>query len=133
VKVQTEWGIAGERRDAHRVVEVGMGDDMRFRPARIEVHEGETLRFVLRNHGAVMHEFVLGTTSELEAHAARMKAMPEMEHDAPYMAHVAPGKAGEIVWAFNRPGRFRFACLIPGHYDAGMVGEVVVTAAPQRR
>jgi uncharacterized cupredoxin-like copper-binding protein len=49
-----------------------------------------------------------------------------MEHDEPYMAHVAPGKTGEIIWTFNRAGEFDFGCLIPGHYDAGMVGKVVV-------
>jgi len=46
------------------------------------------------------------------------------------MAHVAPGKTGEIVWTFNRAGEFDFACLIPGHYDAGMVGKIKVVPAP---
>jgi plastocyanin len=29
---------------------------------------------------------------------------------------------------FNRPGEFDFACLIAGHYQAGMVGKITVTA-----
>mgnify|MGYP001952322792 FL=1 len=49
-----------------------------------------------------------------------------MEHDEPYMAHVAAGKAGDIVWHFNRAGSFDFACLIPGHYQAGMTGTITV-------
>ena len=76
-----------------------------------------------------MHEFVLGTKKELDNHAALMMKFPGMEHSEPYMAHVAPGKTGEITWTFNRPGDFDFACLIAGHYQAGMVGKVKVVAA----
>ncbi|HNJ83137.1 MAG TPA: cupredoxin family protein [Piscinibacter sp.] len=132
VKEQKPWGIAGERAAARRRIEVGMSDDMRFTPARIEVRQGETVRFVFRNRGQTLHEFVLGTKAVLEEHAALMMKFPDMEHDEPYMAHVAPGTSGEIVWTFNRAGEFDFACLIPGHYQAGMVGQVVVTPATQR-
>ena len=71
---------------------------------------------------------MLGTQKELEEHAALMLKFPDMEHDEPYMVHVAAGKTGEIVWTFNRAGDFDFACLIPGHYQAGMVGKVTVVA-----
>ena len=102
---------------------------MRFTPDKLEVKQGETIKFVLRNNGAVLHEFVLGTKKELEEHAALMVKFPTMEHEEPYMAHVAPGKTGEIIWTFNRAGDFDFACLIAGHYAAGMVGTVSVTSA----
>ncbi len=105
-----------------------MTDTMRFTPDRIEVREGETVRIVLKNDGKLLHEFVLGTKKELDEHAALMVKFPTMEHDEPYMAHVAPGKKGEIVWTFNRAGEFDFACLIAGHYQAGMVGKVRVAA-----
>ena len=125
-KEQKDWGIAAESRQARRTIALSMGDDMRFRPDRIEVREGETVRLRIRNTGRVMHEFVLGTPEELAAHAELMKKFPDMEHDEPYMAHVPPGGTGEIVWTFNRAGDFRFACLIAGHFDAGMVGSVKV-------
>jgi uncharacterized cupredoxin-like copper-binding protein len=64
------------------------------------------------------------------SHAALMLKFPSMEHDEPYMAHVPSGKSGEIVWTFNRPGSFEFACLIAGHYQAGMVGKIVVQPRP---
>ncbi len=57
-----------------------------------------------------------------------MLKFPNMEHDEPYMAHVPPGKTGQIVWTFNRAGDFDFACLIAGHYQAGMVGKIIVSA-----
>mgnify|MGYP001764805298 CR=1 FL=1 len=127
-KEQTAWGIAGDAKSAKRTIEIRMSDKMRFTPDRIEVRQGETIRLVHRNEGQLMHEFVLGTRKELDEHAAIMKRFPNMEHDEPYMAHVAPGKTGEIIWTFNRAGEFDFACLIPGHYDAGMAGKVVVTS-----
>ena len=125
-KEQKPWGIAGDAKRATRTIEVRMADTMRFMPDRIEVRQGETIRFVHKNDGKVMHEFVLGTKRELDEHAALMRKFPEMEHDEPYMAHVGPGRTGEIVWTFNRPGEFFFGCLIPGHYEAGMIGTVKV-------
>lgn len=127
-KEQKDWGIAGDAKAAKRTIEVSMTDNMRFSPERIEVKQGETIRFVVKNSGKVMHEMVLGTKKELDEHAAMMAKHPGMEHDEPYMTHVAPGKSGEIVWTFNRPGDFDFACLIAGHYQAGMVGKIKVSA-----
>ena len=127
-KEQKDWGIAADAKAAVRTIEVHMSDQMRFSPDRIEVKQGETVRLVHKNDGKIMHEFVIGTKQELDEHAALMAKFPTMEHDEPYMAHVAPGKTGQIVWTFNRAGDFDFACLIPGHYQAGMVGKIKVVA-----
>ncbi len=127
---QKPWGIAAAPREARRTVEIRMTDDMRFSPAHITVREGETLRLRIANRGQVMHELVIGTREELQAHAELMKKHPDMEHDEPYMAHVPPGQRGDIVWTFNRPGDFEFACLIPGHFEAGMRGTIRVTPKP---
>ena len=105
-----------------------MTDDMRFAPDHFTVKQGETVRLRVVNKGQIMHEVVLGTPQSLQEHADMMLKFPGMEHSEPYMAHVAPGKTGEIVWTFNRAGDFRFACLIAGHYQAGMVGQIKVVA-----
>jgi uncharacterized cupredoxin-like copper-binding protein len=126
IKEQKDWGIAGDARNAKRRIEVGMADHMRFSPERIEVRQGETVKFVVRNNGRVMHEFVIGTRAENARHAELMVKFPAMEHDEPYMAHVPPGRTGEVVWTFNRVGEFEFACLIAGHYQGGMVGTIKV-------
>ena len=55
-----------------------------------------------------------------------MRRHPGMEHDEPYMSHVPAGKSAEMIWTFNRAGDFDFACLVPGHYEAGMVGKIIV-------
>lgn len=127
---QTAWGIAGKRADARRTITVDMTDAMRFSPDKIAVQEGETVRFVVRNRGRMLHEMVIGTPDELARHAAMMAKFPTMEHDEPYMVHIDPGKTGEVVWTFNRAGRFEFACLIAGHYEAGMRGTIIVTPKP---
>lgn len=121
-KEQTDWGIAGDAADVSRTVTVAMLDKMRFDPESVNVKAGETIRFVLQNKGQIMHEFVLGNQKSLDSHAAMMIKFPKMEHDEPYMAHVPSGNSGEIVWKFNRGGNLMFACLIPGHYQAGMIG-----------
>jgi uncharacterized cupredoxin-like copper-binding protein len=126
-KEQKDWGIGGDAKSVKRTVQVTMSDAMRFTPDRIEVKRGETIKFMIRNEGAVLHEFVIGSQKELEEHAALMLKFPNMEHSEPYMAHVGPGKTGEIIWTFNKAGDFDFACLIAGHYQAGMVGKIKVT------
>ena len=128
-KEQKDWGIAGDAAQAKRSIDVGKSDTMRFTPERISVKLGETVRFVARNDGKQMHEFVIGTKAENAKHAELMLKFPNMEHDEPYMAHVPPGKTGQIVWTFNRAGTFEFACLIAGHYQAGMVGTITVSAS----
>jgi len=122
----TPFGIAADSRKAVRTVRIDMNDSMRFTPAEITVRRGETVRFVASNKGQVLHEMVLGTLDGLKKHANLMKKHPGMEHDEPHMAHVAPGRTGEIGWKFTRPGTFHFACLIPGHFEAGMLGKIIV-------
>ena len=130
-KEQKDWGIAGDAKAVTRTINVTMMDTMRFSPDRVEVKLGETVRFAHQNAGALLHEFVIGTQKENDAHAALMVKFPGMEHSEPYMAHVGAGKTAEIVWTFNRPGEFDFACLIAGHYQAGMKGKIIVAAATQ--
>ena len=127
-KEQKPWGIAGNAKAVKRTINITMTDMMRFLPDKIEVKQGETIRIALKNDGMMLHEMVIGTKKELDEHAALMLKFPGMEHDEPYMAHVPAGKKGEIIWIFNRAGEFDFACLIAGHYQAGMVGKISVAA-----
>ena len=127
-KVQTAWGIAGDAKAVNRTITVTMTDQMRFTPAALQIRAGDTVKLVVRNTGKGLHELVIGTKAELDAHAALMLKFPAMEHSEPYMAHVNPGKTSQLVWTFNRVGEFEFACLLPGHYQAGMVGKITVSA-----
>lgn len=131
-KEQKAWGIAGDAKAASRTIEITMTDNMRFTPDKIEVKQGEVIKFVIKNSGQMLHEMVIGTKKELDEHAALMAKFPGMEHDEPYQAHVKAGATGTMVWNFNRPGDFDFACLIGGHYQAGMVGKIKVVAATKK-
>jgi uncharacterized cupredoxin-like copper-binding protein len=126
-----EWakiGRPGDPRKATRTVEIGAYDTMRFNHAHFAVKRGETVRIVLRNVGQLPHELVLGDEKSLREHAELMKKYPEMEHADPNQVSVAPGKTGELIWQFTKAGTVHFACLQPGHYEAGMKGSITVTA-----
>lgn len=133
--VEKAFGRTGDPKKVTRTIRISAHDDMRYSPSKITVRQGETVRFVVANHGKVFHETVLGTMDELREHAEWMKKHPTMEHDAPYMVHLPPGKKGEMIWQFTEPGEFHFACLIPGHFEAGMKGSirVIPTAQGDRR
>jgi uncharacterized cupredoxin-like copper-binding protein len=145
---ETAFGRAGNPRKVDRTISVGMDDGMHFKvmasaprnrssdvpmsdgahamAGDIVVKRGETVRFLVRNDGKLMHEMVIGTMEDLKKHAELMRRFPGMEHDEPYMAHVAPGKQGEVVWQFTRAGEFQYACLVPGHMEAGMIATITV-------
>jgi uncharacterized cupredoxin-like copper-binding protein len=122
-------GKPGEAKNVTRTLEVTMNDQMRYSPASIQLKRHETIRFIVKNVGEMKHEMVLGTDQDLKAHAVLMQKFPEMEHDDPNAVAVEPGKTGEMIWQFTRAGNFKFACLQPGHYEAGMVGKVTVQQA----
>lgn len=123
---ETAIGKPGVASQAKRTITVEMSDNMRYTPANIQVKQGETVRFIVKNKGQIKHELSLGTHKELLEHLEQMKKFPEMEHDEPNSITLAPGKQGEFVWQFTKAGTVNFACLIPGHYEAGMKGAIKV-------
>lgn len=118
-----------------RSIAVQMDDQMRFTPSTIDVQTGETIRFVVRNTGRTAHEMVLGSAADIQAHAEAMKQSSSAGHDAPH-SHgtgaaitVAAGQTGELVVSFPQAITLQMACLIPGHYEAGMRGTVNISPA----
>ncbi|GAB3251792.1 cupredoxin domain-containing protein [Chitinimonas naiadis] len=126
---QEEFGRQGDPKKVVRTVQISMSDAMRYTPDQIIVKQGEVLRLVITNKGKTLHELVMGTEKELKSHAALMQKFPNMEHSDPFMLHVPAGKRGELVWEFNKPGEFLFGCLVPGHFEAGMMGRIKVAPA----
>lgn len=119
-------GKPGVAAKVSRTVTIDMIDAMRFTPSNLKVKQGDTIRFVVKNSGKISHEFVLGKEKDLKEHYEVMKKNPEMEHADANMVTVAPGKTGEVIWQFTKAGKVNFACLHPGHFDAGMKGQVTV-------
>jgi uncharacterized cupredoxin-like copper-binding protein len=120
------FGRPGDARKVKRVIPIDMSDAMRFFPSEVSVKRGDTVRFEARNSGELPHEMVIGTMDDLKKHAAHMKKNSEMHEHGANAAHAAPGAKAGIVWEFTRRGEFYFACLVPGHFDAGMIGTIVV-------
>ncbi len=128
----TTIGKAGVAAQVTRTIDIDMSDAMRFTPSNIKAKQGETIRFVVKNSGQLSHEFVLGTAKDLKDHYEVMKKFPEMEHADDNMLTVKPGQTRELVWQFTKAGTISFACLHPGHYDAGMKGSIAV-ASPKSK
>ena len=122
-------GEPGNPKKRARVVLITMREEpgkMMFIPDKVEVKKGEQIRFMLKNSGALEHEFMLATAAENARHAEQMKKFPDMEHDDPNGKRLKPNASAEIVWRFTKAGEFQFGCLIPGHPEAGMLGTVIV-------
>lgn len=119
-------GKPGDPAKVSRTIEVVMDDTMRFTPAQIDVKAGETIRFFIKNTGKLQHEMVIGSLADLKAHAEEMRKMPGMQHVEPNMITLNAGQRGGLVWTFDQAGTVDFACLIPGHMEAGMAGKVRV-------
>lgn len=126
---ETHHGNSGRPGDPSRVtrtIEITMSDAMRFTPEQLSIKAGETVRFEVRNDGKIRHEMVIGSLSELKEHAEMMRANPTMQHNETNMITLAPNGHGDIVWQFDQPGTIDFACLVPGHLEAGMSGKIKV-------
>ena len=122
-------GEPGNPKKPARVVQITMKEEdgkMLFIPDRVEVKKGEQIRFVLRNNGELPHEFMLASREENDKHAELMKKYPDMEHDDPNGKTLQTKKTDNLVWKFTKAGEFEFACLIPGHREAGMHCKVIV-------
>ena len=122
-------GEPGDPKKPARTIQVSMREDgkkMLYEPSLIQVKLGEQIRFVISNDGIYNHEFMLATVAENRKHGALMKKYPDMEHEDPNAVTVAPYVATELVWKFTKKGEFEFACLIDGHYEAGMHGRIIV-------
>lgn len=124
---ETAIGLPGKTEEVERIVVVDMSDTMRFSPENLHVKQGETVRLVVRNTGKIRHELTLGTIADLKDHAALMLKHPNMQHTDPNMVQVEPGEVKEVVWKFSQAGAVDFACLQPGHFEAGMKGLVQVS------
>lgn len=125
-------GKPGDASNVTRIVKVKMYEtddgEMLYEPNSLSVKKGETIRFAITNAGENEHEFVLDTFDKNQEHKAQMAKFPEMEHDDPNSIRLEEGEKGDIIWEFSNEGEFEFACLIPGHYESGMRGDLKVAS-----
>lgn len=142
---KTSIGEAGKASEVDQVIEIEMYDNY-YEPEKLNIKEGQTVRFVVKNLGEFVHEFNIGTAKMHAAHQEEMEMMMEhgmlepdkinhdmmkmdmgngsMEHNDPNSILLEPGKDGEIIWRFSEDANLEFACNVPGHYDSGMMGTI---------
>ena len=113
-------GLPGSADNVTRTIAVDMNDSMAYIPSQVTVEAGETIHFKVTNSGQLVHEFVLGGEAEILEHHELMKRFPGMEHDEPNSVSLNADESGDVIWQFSKAGTFQFACLQPGHYEAGM-------------
>lgn len=118
-------GAPGDPNQVTRIFDVKLLDSMRFAfSPKMQLKRGDVVRFVVRNTGAIQHEFSIGSAAEQEAHRAMMRQMPNMVHEDANSVTVEPGQTRELVLAFTGESQVVFACNIPGHSEAGMTASV---------
>jgi uncharacterized cupredoxin-like copper-binding protein len=143
--VKSTIGTAGKAVSATRTVNINMLDNL-YEPEKVLVKEGETIRFIVKNLGELVHEFNIGTSAMHIVHQKEMEMMVDhgalepdkinhakmkmdmgggktMMHNDPNSILLEPGKTGEVIWKFSNASKIEFACNVPGHYDAGMMGK----------
>lgn len=118
-------GQPGDAKAVARVIDIS-AEDIKFTPAAITVHVGETVKFVVTNHGKLAHEFVIANKPGQELHEKEMQSMGTMEHHDPNALSIKPGESKALIWKFTQPGTVQYGCHVPGHYVAGMIGNIQV-------
>lgn len=122
------FGEPADPGDADRVVEVTQLDEMAYQPSSIDVAVGETIAFEITNAGQTPHEFVLGDADLQAEHEEEMAEMGDAAMmDEPNAVAVDPGETVSLAWTFTEPGELQYGCHVPGHFAAGMVGQISVS------
>lgn len=122
------FGKPGNPSKATRTIEVRALDSLRFEPADLRVHKGETVTIRITNTGQTMHEFDLGD----QKFQRRMeKDMQEMGSghmtDEASAISIDPGQTKVLTWTFSDKGTGLYGCHVSGHYAGGMRGTVTVS------
>ena len=124
----SQSGEPVEASEADRTIEIKTLDSMTFEPSSTNVSAGETITFMVTNAGQIVHEFTLGDAAMQQEHADMMAHMPAgMVHDTPNSITLQPGEAKQLTWRFGDAGTVEYACHLPGHYEAGMRGQVTIS------
>jgi len=106
--------------------------EWRFEPSVVEVPVGHRVKLTLVNHGLVEHDVevvgILAEDIEVVGGVERHARLGGGHHNESVIAaHAEPGTTASVIFTATEAGEYDFACTIPGHKEAGMVGKLVVT------
>ena len=141
-------GEKGDPKNIDRTIEIKMYDNY-YEPNLIKVKKGETIKFIVQNLGEMVHEYNIATKEmhikhqpemqKLMEHGillvdkidmVKMKEMSKKDHSLSHSHSnsimLEPKKTGVIIWKFSKDINLEIACNVPGHYESGMVGKIVL-------
>lgn len=133
---------------ASNVIAMQMHDNY-YSSETVTVKKGETVRFTVKNMGDLVHEFNIGTSAQHATSQAKMAMMVDhgvleadkinhgmmdmnmgggmtMQYNETNSVLLEPGQTKDVIWTSSETGTLEYACNIPGHYDAGMVGQITI-------
>ncbi len=119
----------GDERQVDRTIKVSISGERRFHPGSLSVTQGDTVRFIVTNNSQIPHAFVIATAQGQQDYQQMMERMPSMPQEGNNAVTIKPGESRTLVWQFSHPGTMQFACHMPGHFAAGMVGTINVLKA----
>jgi uncharacterized cupredoxin-like copper-binding protein len=129
VESKFSFGEPGVLSKVGRVVAIVMRETS-FEPNALDVKAGETIRFVVTNKSAIDHDFTLGDAATQSAHRKEMAEAVESggahHHHEANAITVKASETRQLIWTFTKPGRVEFDCNVPGHFEAGMGGVILV-------
>ena len=141
-------GEKGDPKSVDRTINIKMYDNY-YEPSLIKIKKGETIKFIVENLGDMVHEYNIGTKEMHMKHQPEMQKlvehgillvdkidkvkMKEMAKNDHSLAHahtnsvmLEPKKTGEIIWKFSKDLNLEIACNVPGHYEVGMIGQIII-------
>ena len=139
-------GEKGNLSEVTKVIEIKMYDNF-YEPDIINVKKDETVKFVVKNLGELVHEFNIATKEMHIKHQPEMlkmvgmeillgdridmKKMKEAAKSDHAMAHshsnsvlLEPKDSAELIWKFTTDAKLEAACNVPGHYQTGMIAKL---------
>ena len=140
-------GEKGDPNKVDRVVNIKMYDNY-YEPNVVKIKKGEKIKNIKENLGELVHEYNIGTKEMHVKHQPemqklidheiilgdkidriKMKKMSKMDHSLGHShansVMLEPKKTGELIWKFSKDIKLEMACNIPGHYETGMVGNLI--------
>lgn len=127
------FGEPGKESEVDRTIRV-TASDTDFNFEQLHIHSGETIRFIVTNEGELEHDFTIGPAALQKKHRQEMMEMMNGDgdmakmHNDPNAVYLKPGETKELIWSFKNVQDLEFACNVPGHYEAGMKGEIKPTS-----
>ena len=108
-------GEPGNSKHITRTIKITVIDNQ-FLPLEIEVTQGETIQFIVKNGGSKKHEMIIDSMTNLKKQAKIRRSNPDTIATELNQIQLEPGERKVLIWKFTERGIVDFACPLPGHF-----------------